>query len=80
MENKNILLNYLERNKNVIYSVKTLAKRLSLSRKTICYYYFNELKLAKDENRNPRFTKVGPINVGSHKYCNKNSVQFLQSV
>ena len=70
-DNINELEEFLKNSSNVIYSIKTLSKRLNMRKKHI-YYLFK-----KSEN----VVKCKPFDVGSNKsklnifkYCNQNHI------
>ncbi len=78
-ETSNPVVEYLTEHKNVILSVRNLAKRLSISRKSVCYHYFKEQEMAKKQNREPLIHKASNVEVGSSRYCDINQVQLLSA-
>jgi len=76
-ETSNPVVEYLSEHKNVILSVRTLAKRLSIPCKSVCYHYFNEQEMAKKQNREPLIHKESNIKNGSNHYCGRKQVQLL---
>ena len=78
-ETNNPVVEYLTEHKNVILSVRNLAKRLSILPKSVCYHYFKEQELANKKNREPLIHKVRNVDVGSSRFCGRNQVQLLSA-
>jgi len=78
-ETSNPVVEYLTEHKDVIFSVRNLAKILSIPRKSVCYYYYNELELAKKQNRDQLIHKERNIKNGSNHYCGRTQVQLLSA-
>lgn len=64
---ENELENFLRENKNVIYSIKTLSKRLNIRKKHVYYLYKNSDNIIKSK----------PLDVGCNKF-NFNIFQYKE--
>ena len=67
----NPVVEYLKDHPNIIYSLRTLSKRLHLRKKIINQYYYQDQKF----NSNPEIKNAEPLDIGSNRH-NLNLVYY----